>query len=171
MCQQLHSIDCIILIGARPPRFNPTRWLDQLLSQAQDYLKIRYAKIQARQSKLHRDLFHEALSIPWNQLIKDLFLDILENAQHAEDANIRQSALANLQKFWAGSMKSINQELLELSSADFQVLMESSSEQATSVLARFTADLLSTSSQETDVERVFSIISRIVGDQEGQSYG
>ncbi|KAA6391432.1 MAG: hypothetical protein EZS28_013038, partial [Streblomastix strix] len=29
-------------------------------------------------------------------------------------------------------------------SADFQVLMESSSEQATSVLARFTADLLST---------------------------
>ncbi|KAA6394153.1 MAG: hypothetical protein EZS28_010320 [Streblomastix strix] len=89
---------------------------------------------------------------------------MIENAQHAEDANIRQAALVNLQKFWAGSLKSNNQELLELSSADFWVLTESSSEQAISVLARFAADLLATSSQDADVERVFSIISRIVGD-------
>ncbi|KAA6374587.1 MAG: hypothetical protein EZS28_029886 [Streblomastix strix] len=82
------------------------------------------------------------------------------------DPNLRQQSLEALESFWAGNSElNENDEVLKISSFDYQMLKSSSQDPAISILATFAADLLATSSHEADVERAFSQMNLLLGDQ------
>ncbi|KAA6393741.1 MAG: hypothetical protein EZS28_010731 [Streblomastix strix] len=105
--------------------------------------------------KLGRNLFFESLDLPCEEIIKDLFLDMLEHVHNVKDANLRSGTLAVLQKFWEGTLRTTHQEVIQLSPSDYWILFEQSKEPAIATLVKFAADMLSVVSQEADVAFVF----------------
>ncbi|KAA6369260.1 MAG: hypothetical protein EZS28_035212, partial [Streblomastix strix] len=84
-----------------------------------------------------------------------------------DDPNVRLRILGVLQKYWTGTLDlSLGESIApNISSIEYWSLFEQSTDLETKILAKFAINILSVTSQEADVERAFSLLALIMGEQ------